>query len=169
MSPGASRQRRAPELMARNARLRVLGRTTDAGRCSTRHRSRVHETRNNTGLTVLMAFNYGARDELIDAFGRWRGQVLAGELKPERSRKRRSASLSTPRTSRSRPADPHEPARCGSPNFLRGRSPTRSSGSRRRSGRTSALSISYRAVGRIPGPDATIRKGVTWPRPRWRA
>ena len=43
----------------------------------------VHETRNNTGLTVLMAFNYGARDELIDAFRSLARQVQAGELKPE--------------------------------------------------------------------------------------
>ena len=43
----------------------------------------VHETRNNTGLNVLMAFNYGARDELIDACRSLARQVLAGELKPE--------------------------------------------------------------------------------------
>src|SRR5437667_9089161 len=73
-----------PELMARNARLRVLGRThgLPAGvRRGVDHV--VHETRNNTGLTVLMAFNYGARDELIDAFRSLARQVLAGELKPE--------------------------------------------------------------------------------------
>jgi undecaprenyl diphosphate synthase len=31
----------------------------------------------------LMAFNYGARDELIDAFRSLARQIVAGELKPE--------------------------------------------------------------------------------------
>jgi undecaprenyl diphosphate synthase len=73
-----------PELMARNARLRVLGRPqgvpTDVRRGIDHV---VHETRHNTGLTVLMAFNYGGRDELIDAFRTLARQVQAGELKPE--------------------------------------------------------------------------------------
>src|SRR5881409_1753688 len=43
----------------------------------------VHETRNNTGLTVLMAFNYGGRDELLDAFRALARQVQAGDLKPD--------------------------------------------------------------------------------------
>lgn len=73
-----------PELMARNARLRVLGqrRRVPAGvRSGIDHV--VDETRNNTGLTVLMAFNYGGRDELLDAFRALARQVQAGELKPE--------------------------------------------------------------------------------------
>jgi undecaprenyl diphosphate synthase len=73
-----------PELMARNARLRVLGRPqgvpTDVRRGIDHV---VHETRHNTGLTVLMAFNYGGRDELIDAFRALARQVQAGELKPD--------------------------------------------------------------------------------------
>ena len=40
----------------------------------------VHETRANTGLTLLMAFNYGGRDELLDAFRALARQVRAGEL-----------------------------------------------------------------------------------------
>jgi undecaprenyl diphosphate synthase len=73
-----------PELMARNARLRVLGRTNGLPSGVRRGIDHVvHETRNNTGLTVLMAFNYGARDELIDAFRSLARQIVAGELKPE--------------------------------------------------------------------------------------
>jgi undecaprenyl diphosphate synthase len=73
-----------PELMARNARLRVLGRTHGLPAGVLRGIDHVvHETRNNTGLNVLMAFNYGARDELIDACRSLARQVLAGELKPE--------------------------------------------------------------------------------------
>src|SRR5881296_4334245 len=72
-----------PELMARNARLRVLGRTHGLPAGVLRGVEHVvHETRNNTGLNVLMAFNYGARDELIDAFRSLARQIVAGELKP---------------------------------------------------------------------------------------
>src|SRR3989449_3873400 len=73
-----------PALMARNARLRVLGRSHGLPAGVRRGIDHVvHETRNNTGLNVLMAFNYGARDELIDAFRSLARQVVAGELKPE--------------------------------------------------------------------------------------
>src|SRR5439155_788207 len=68
-----------PELMARNARLRVLGRPHGLPAGVRRGIDHVvHETRHNTGLTVLMAFNYGARDELIDAFRSLARQVAAG-------------------------------------------------------------------------------------------
>src|SRR5437879_12048560 len=73
-----------PELMARNARLRVLGRSHGLPAGVRRGIDHVvHETRNHTGVTVLMAFNYGARDELIDAFRSLARQVAAGELRPE--------------------------------------------------------------------------------------
>jgi undecaprenyl diphosphate synthase len=86
-----------PELMAQNARLRVLGRPHGLPAGVRRGIDQVvHETRNNTGLNVLMAFNYGARDELIDAFRSLARQVLAGELKPEDiSEKKISESLYT--------------------------------------------------------------------------
>jgi undecaprenyl diphosphate synthase len=73
-----------PEFMSRNARLRVLGQTSRVPVGVRRGIDHVvHETRNNTGLTVLMAFNYGGRDELLDAFRTLARQVQAGELKPE--------------------------------------------------------------------------------------
>jgi len=73
-----------PELMERNARLRVLGRTTGVPMAVRRGIDHVvHATRENTGLNVLMAFNYGGRDELIDAFRALARQVQAGELRPE--------------------------------------------------------------------------------------
>jgi undecaprenyl diphosphate synthase len=34
-------------------------------------------------MTLLMAFNYGGRDELLDAFRALAGRVQAGELKPD--------------------------------------------------------------------------------------
>ncbi len=73
-----------PELMARNARLRVLGRRNGVPAAVRRGIDHVvWETRNNTGLNVLMAFNYGGRDELIDAFRALARQVQTGELRPE--------------------------------------------------------------------------------------
>src|SRR5712691_8679420 len=43
----------------------------------------VHATRDNTGLGLMMAFNYSGRDELIDACRALARQVQAGELRPE--------------------------------------------------------------------------------------
>jgi undecaprenyl diphosphate synthase len=43
----------------------------------------VDATKANTGLTLLMAFNYGGRDELLDAFRVLARRVRAGELAPE--------------------------------------------------------------------------------------
>jgi undecaprenyl diphosphate synthase len=73
-----------PELMARNARLRILGRSQGIPASVRRGIDHVvHETRNNTGLTLLMAFNYGGRDELLDAFRTLARQVQTGDLKPD--------------------------------------------------------------------------------------
>ena len=43
----------------------------------------VRQTERNTGLTLVMAFNYGGRDELIDAFRLVARRVASGELQPE--------------------------------------------------------------------------------------
>ncbi|HUF92719.1 MAG TPA: isoprenyl transferase, partial [Candidatus Limnocylindria bacterium] len=76
--------RELPELMERNVRLRVIGRPTGVPTPVRRGLDHVvHETRRNTGMTVLMAFNYGGRDELLDAFRALAAKVQAGELKPE--------------------------------------------------------------------------------------
>lgn len=40
-------------------------------------------TRNNTALTLVIAFNYGARDEIVRAMRKIAGQVAAGALAPE--------------------------------------------------------------------------------------
>jgi undecaprenyl diphosphate synthase len=73
-----------PELMARNARFRVVGRPNGVPVPVRRGLDHVvSETRRNTGLNILLAFNYGGRDELIDAFRTLAHQVQAGELSPE--------------------------------------------------------------------------------------
>jgi undecaprenyl diphosphate synthase len=76
--------RELPELMERNVRLRVIGRPTGVPLPVRRGIDHVaHETAGNTGLTLLMAFNYGGRDELLDAFRTLARRVRAGELAPE--------------------------------------------------------------------------------------
>src|SRR5436309_9471869 len=70
--------------MERNARLRVLGRTNGIPAAVRRGIDHVvHATRENTGLQLLMAFNYGGRDELIDAFRALARRVATGELSPD--------------------------------------------------------------------------------------
>ncbi len=89
--------RELPELMAQNVRLRLIGRLAGVPLPVRRGIERVvHETRHNTGLTLFMAFNYGGRDELIDAFRTLARQVQAGELQPDEiSEKHIAASLYT--------------------------------------------------------------------------
>ena len=73
-----------PELRARNVRLRVIGRPSGVPAAVRRGIDHVvDETRNNTGLNLLMAFNYGGRDELLDAFRALGRRIQAGELQPD--------------------------------------------------------------------------------------
>jgi undecaprenyl diphosphate synthase len=73
-----------PELERRNVRLRVIGRPHGVPSGVQRGIDRVVQaTADNTGLTVLMAFNYGGRDELLDAVRSLAHQVRAGKLEPE--------------------------------------------------------------------------------------
>ena len=72
-----------PDLMAQNIRLRVIGRPHGVPRQLQRGIDHVVETTSqNTGLALLMAFNYGGRDELLDAFRMLAAEVEAGTLKP---------------------------------------------------------------------------------------
>jgi undecaprenyl diphosphate synthase len=76
--------RELPELMERNVRLRVIGRPGGVPAGVRRGIDRVVKaTRDNTGLTLLMAFNYGGRDELLDAFRALARRVADGRLDPE--------------------------------------------------------------------------------------
>ena len=76
--------RELPELMERNVRLRVIGRHHGVPLPVRRGIDHVvNETRANSGLTLLMAFNYGGRDELLDAFRALARRVRAGELAPD--------------------------------------------------------------------------------------
>jgi undecaprenyl diphosphate synthase len=76
--------RELPELQARNVRFRVIGRPNGVPSSVARRIDHVvSATAANTGLTLLMAFNYGGRDELVDAFRALARQVEAGALRPE--------------------------------------------------------------------------------------
>jgi undecaprenyl diphosphate synthase len=76
--------RELPELMARQVRFRVIGRRGGVPATVQRRIDRVVEaTARNTGLTLLMAFNYGGRDELVDACRRLARQVAAGAMGPD--------------------------------------------------------------------------------------
>jgi undecaprenyl diphosphate synthase len=75
--------RELPELMARNVRLRVIGRAHGVPLPVRRGIDRVAEaTQHNSGLNLTMAFNYGGREELLDAFRALAEKVRAGELAP---------------------------------------------------------------------------------------
>jgi undecaprenyl diphosphate synthase len=76
--------RELPELLARNVRFRLIGRPNGVPPAVRQRIDRVVEaTAANSGLTLLMAFNYGARDEIVDACRRLAREVEAGMLRPE--------------------------------------------------------------------------------------
>ena len=90
-------QSELPDLMAQNVRLRVIGRTDGVPSGVRRGIERVVDgTRENTGLQLQMAFNYGGRDEILDAVRRLATDVKAGKLDPsEISEKDVSGALYT--------------------------------------------------------------------------
>jgi undecaprenyl diphosphate synthase len=75
--------RELPELMSRNVRLRVIGRSQGVPLPVRRGMDRVVQaTQHNSGLNLTMAFNYGGREELLDAFRTIAERVRSGELDP---------------------------------------------------------------------------------------
>src|SRR2546429_5465284 len=100
--------RELPDLMARNVRLRVIGRPGGVPLPIRRGIDRVVEaTRDNTGLTLVMAFNYGGGGEFLEAgrapAGRGgTGGAPPGPLFPAHV----GARPSTPRQPHSRPLLP---------------------------------------------------------------
>ena len=76
--------RELPELMARNVRFRVIGRPNGVPPEVQRPIDHVVDaTAANSGLTLVMAFNYGARDEIVDAFRQLAKDVRDGRVEPE--------------------------------------------------------------------------------------
>ncbi|NBN62311.1 isoprenyl transferase [Microvirga tunisiensis] len=77
-------QRDLSELHQANVRVRIIGEREglEPGIRGLLEESETL-TRNNSGLTLIVAFNYGARDELVRAMRRIAGEVAAGTLAPE--------------------------------------------------------------------------------------
>jgi undecaprenyl diphosphate synthase len=73
-----------PDLQAKNVRFRVIGRAAGIPAGVRRRIDRVvAETAANTGLTLVLALNYGGRDELVDAVRRLAREARAGARDPE--------------------------------------------------------------------------------------
>lgn len=72
------------ELHSHNVRVRIIGeRTSLAREISLLLDEAENLTRDNTGLTLIVAFNYGARQEIAAAAARLAAEVAAGRLRPE--------------------------------------------------------------------------------------
>lgn len=85
------------ELHRENVRIRIIGdRTNLRGDIMPLLLEAEETTRNNTGITLLIAFNYGARDEMVRAMRRLAAEVAAGTMSPDDITPARvSASLDT--------------------------------------------------------------------------
>jgi undecaprenyl diphosphate synthase len=78
--------RRRDELHGMNVRIRFIGRRNWRVPRSVLREIRIAEdlTRENTGTTLTIAFNYGGRAEVVDAVKELAREVAAGRLKPEK-------------------------------------------------------------------------------------
>jgi undecaprenyl diphosphate synthase len=79
-------QRRREELHAMNVRIRFIGRRDWRVPRSVLKEIDLSETltRDNTGMTLTIAFNYGGRKEVVDAVKQIAREVQAGTLKPSK-------------------------------------------------------------------------------------
>ncbi|MCX2722549.1 isoprenyl transferase [Roseibium salinum] len=77
-------QRDLSELHEANTRIRIIGSRSDLepGIASLLQEAE-DLTRNNTGLNLVVAFNYGARAEILRATRALAQKVLSGDLKPD--------------------------------------------------------------------------------------
>ena len=72
-------------MMKNNIRLRSIGRTHDLPPdVQERMRAAEEATSRNTGTTLTLALNYGARSELVDAFRKLAEEIKHKHLNPER-------------------------------------------------------------------------------------
>ena len=73
-----------PDMMRNNIQVRHIGRRDDLPEYLLRQLDESSgETKNNRGLVLNLALNYGGRAELRDAFEKLAQQVEAGVLKPQ--------------------------------------------------------------------------------------
>ncbi len=79
-------RRRRDELHSMNVRIRFIGRRDWRVPRSVLREIEISEelTRDNTGMTLTIAFNYGGRKEVVDAVKQLAREVQAGTLKPSK-------------------------------------------------------------------------------------
>jgi undecaprenyl diphosphate synthase len=71
-------------LMENNVKLKIIGRLEEVAPAARRMLTEaMDQTKNNTGLVLNLAINYGGRTELVDAVRRLFGEIQAGQLKQE--------------------------------------------------------------------------------------
>jgi undecaprenyl diphosphate synthase len=72
------------EIMEQNIRFTVIGRRTELPDFVLREMDEnIRVSANNTGMTLCLAINYGARTEMVDAVRALAEQVREGRLRPE--------------------------------------------------------------------------------------
>lgn len=72
---------RTPEMMDKNVRLQAIGRLTDLpDNVQQRLHESIETTRNNTGVTMILALSYGAREEIVDGIRSLLRNVKEGHL-----------------------------------------------------------------------------------------
>ncbi len=75
---------RAEEMMQKNVRLRAIGRTNELPASARACLDRAHEkSASNSALTVLLALNYGGRQEICDAVRAIVSEAVSGNLLQE--------------------------------------------------------------------------------------
>lgn len=77
-------EREIRDLNKNNIRFKVIGRDEPLPKYLQEKIKRAEETtRSNSGLTVVMALNYGSKQEIVDAIKNFSQKVLKGEVIPE--------------------------------------------------------------------------------------
>lgn len=72
---------KTPEMMEKNVRLQAIGRLTDLpDNVQQRLHDSIELTRDNTGLTMVLALSYGAREEIVDGIRSLLRNVKEGHL-----------------------------------------------------------------------------------------
>ncbi len=72
------------EIMEQNIRFTTIGRRTELpDNVLTEMDENIRMSSSNTGMTLCLAINYGARTEIVDAARRLAAQAIAGDLSPD--------------------------------------------------------------------------------------
>jgi undecaprenyl diphosphate synthase len=81
---GVFLKRKFKKMIARNVRLKTIGRTEELPpKLKDYLLDTIERTKQNTGITLTLALSYGGREEIVDATKKIAKQVAAGLLSPE--------------------------------------------------------------------------------------